>query len=91
MSDYDSKIERGLILYLREEYDIKARTAELGETEVERAMFEGCETCGYGGEDDVVYFHIRWRDEHGIPHLLRENGSSLNFFPKLLAYIDRAN
>lgn len=90
MSDYEKDIERGLIAYLAS-LGIKAVQAELNESEVEKAYFEGCETCGYGADDDRIYTRISYKTEdrnywqcHEIP------GTSLDFLPTLLKFIDES-
>lgn len=92
MSDYEERIKRGLILYLREEHDIKAVDAELGLSEVEAAQYEGCETCGYGADQSTTVTPLRYREE-GDSYWDRVDldTTTLNLLPTLLPYIDRAN
>lgn len=89
---YEEKIERGLKLYLKEVVGVTATDAWISESEVERGWSSGCDTCGYGADEDTVYTPIcyrtterDWTQEHRI------DGTSINFLPELLGYIDRAN
>ena len=89
--DYTEKIERGLKLFLREEHGITAVEASIGESEMERG-WEGCHTCGHGGGEDTVATPIHYRREGSLYGTsLDISGTSLDFLPKLLDYIDRAN
>ena len=89
--DYERKIERGLILWLREKKDITAVTASIGESEAEEG-WGGCDTCGYGGSDSTIetpiYYRGEGRYDSGTVYV---DGTSINFLPTLLEYIDRAN
>lgn len=92
MSDYKERIKRGLILYLREVHDIKAVDAELGLTEFEAGQYEGCETCGYGSDDDKVWTPLRYKEEGDrYWNTIELDTTTLDLFPTLLPYIDRAN
>lgn len=88
-ADYMTDIENGLKLWLREVHDVKADSAQINESEVERAMYDGCETCGYGGEQDTVSFTISYYEAttYGSVQL---DGLSTDFLPELLPYIYRA-
>lgn len=89
---YQDKIEAGLKIYLKEHYDVNATSAWLNESEVERGYFSGCETCGYGGDEDTISFTIGFRTDDYYYSQSREiSGSTLDFFPILLEYIDRAD
>lgn len=92
MSDYKSSIERGLILWLREEHGITAVSAEIGESEIERG-WRGCETCDYGGQPDEVYTPVYYKTSKDTYELsVRVEGTtSIGFLPTLLEYIERAN
>ncbi|HEY6020054.1 MAG TPA: hypothetical protein VIY48_09175 [Candidatus Paceibacterota bacterium] len=92
MSDYEVKIERGLILYLREERGITAIDASLGESEFERGR-DGCDTCGYDGSDGTITTPIYYKGDGGRydTGTVEIHGTSINFLPTLLEYIDRAN
>lgn len=88
---YGERIERGLILFLREKHGITATSASIGESEVEKG-WEGCETCSYGGSEDQVKTPITYKQDgwlHGST--LEIDGTSLEFLPELLNFIDRAN
>ena len=52
-------------------------------------MYDGCETCGYGGEQDTVSFTISYYEAttYGSVQL---GGLSTDFLPELLPYICRA-
>lgn len=92
-ADYEAKIQRGLILYLREEHEIEAVEAELGMTEMETAYFTGCDTCGYGGGEDRAFTPLRYKAE-GEPwwqSIELDTQYSIDLLPKLLPYIDKAN
>jgi hypothetical protein len=92
VTDYEEKIERGLILFLREEFDVKASRASIGETEIERGFFGGCDTCGYGSDEDEIFFYINYSTETDQRRgYARLEGSTLNFLPTILPYIERAN
>lgn len=90
---YEEKIKRGLILYLREVHGIKAVDAELGMTEIEASQFEGCETCGYGRDDDKAWTPLRYKteDQWFWSTIELDTVYSVNLLPDLLPYIDRAN
>lgn len=90
MTNYEEKIERGLILWLRENRDITALTANIGESEVESG-WGGCETCGYGGSDGEIETPIYYTNDIEKYGTVYIKGSSLDFLPTLLGYIDRAN
>lgn len=91
MIDYEEKIERGLILWLREEHGITAVSASIGESEVEDG-WGGCDTCGYGGSDPKVETPVWYKtDESHYGETVYVDGTSINFLPTLLGYIDRAN
>lgn len=89
---YEEKIKRGLVLWLREVRGVTATDARLNESEVERGYSSGCDTCGHGADDDTITTTISyktagksWWDSVEIP------GTSIDFLPELLGYIDRAN
>lgn len=91
-TNYADKIEAGLKLWLKEVHSIDAISAELNESEVERALYTGCETCGYGGSEDKITTTITYRTgktyrDWGSVEI---EGTSVNFLPELLSYIDRA-
>lgn len=91
-TNYADKIEAGLKLWLKEVHGIDALSAELNESEVERALYTGCETCGYGGGEDKITTAITYRTgktyrDWGSVEI---EGTSVNFLPELLSYIDRA-
>lgn len=89
---YKKKIEQGLLLWLKEERGIEALYAELCESEVERSYYEGCETCGYGGQEDTITTSIVYKTKKvGGYGTAQIEGTSINFLPKLLEYIDRAS
>jgi hypothetical protein len=89
--DYTEKIERGLLLFLREKHGITAETASIGESEVEKG-WKGCETCNYGGSEDTVTTPIYYkRSDWVYDSTLDIPGTSLEFLPELLNFIDRAN
>lgn len=91
-TEYEEKIERGLKLYLKQNRDITATTAWIGESEVERGWSSGCDTCGYGADEDKVTTPIYYKtEEYGWTSTVEIEGTSLNFLPELLSYIDRAN
>lgn len=86
---YEKKIERALKLYLREVHNIEATTASIGMSEVEEG-FEGCETCGYGGEGSRISTPIYYTKEGLVyPSFVEIDGTSIGFLPTLLHYIDR--
>ena len=88
---YEEKIAAGLKLYLKEHYGKDVSDAWLNESEIERGYFTGCDTCGYGAEEDIISFTIGFRDDsHRRPQWVTLSGSTLDFFPTLLEYIDRA-
>lgn len=91
VTDYDEKISRGLILWLREVKGIRATEAQLHESETEKAQFSGCETCGYGGDDDKIYTDIAYKDEDSNWGIVKLEGTSIDYLPTLLYFIDRAN
>lgn len=92
---YERKIERGLILWLREVHGVSAVKAEASEAEVERGWSTGCETCGYGADEDTVYFYVKYRevddDDSWYWKSVKVEGTNVNFLPTILPYIDRAN
>lgn len=89
MSDtYERKIERGLILWLREEKDVKAVEATLN-AEGEDESYGYCDTCY--GTSAVAKIYVSYRDEDGKWDEVEVGSDSLNFLPVLLPYIDRAN
>jgi hypothetical protein len=91
VADYTEKIEAGLMLYLKEHYGLTVDSAWLNESEVERGWHEGCETCGCGASEDTISFTIGFKDGSYPYSQSREiSGSTLDFFPILLEYIDRA-
>lgn len=92
MSDYEKKIERGLILWLREEKGITAISASIGESEIERGWSSGCDTCGYGADEDKVTTPVYYKTSSDKWNSSIEiEGTSINFLPTLLEYIERAN
>lgn len=92
MSSYEEKIERGLKLYLKEEHGITAVSASIGESEVERGWSSGCKTCGYGADEDTVKTPIYYKTyKGGWTQSVEIDGTSINFLPELLSFIDRAN
>lgn len=90
---YEEKIKRGLILYLREVHEIKAVDAELGMTEFESAQWSGCDTCGYGGDEDKAWTPLRYKEESDTywQTVELDTVNSMDLLPELLPYIDRAN
>ena len=91
-TNYEEKIERGLKLFLKEEYGVTAISAFICESEVERGWSDGCETCGYGSDEDTVTTPIYYKEEKfGYTRQQDIKGTSINFLPQLLDYIDRAN
>lgn len=87
---YEEKIERGLKLYLREVHGVKAIEASIGESEAEQG-WEGCESCGYGSNDGTITTPISYKEEGDAwTSSVEIDGTSLNFLPTLLSYIDRA-
>lgn len=91
MTDYEKKIERGLILFLRERKNIIAETAYMGESEAESG-WGGCDTCGYGGSDGNIETPIYYRRSGEFAtRTVYIDGTSIDFLPRLLDYIDRAN
>jgi len=88
--DYTEKIKAGLLLWLKDVHGIDAYWAELSESEVERGYYDGCETCGYGGDDDTIVTRVTYASQ-GVR--FRQNveikGTSIDFLPELLKYIDR--
>ncbi len=95
MTDIDlieEKIQRGLILYLREVHDIRAVQVELGLSEIEEAQYDGCETCGYGADEGRTYVPLRYKEREGCYwQEIEMDTTSINLLPTLLPYIDRAN
>lgn len=90
-TDCERKIERGLILWPREKKDIIAVSAEIGESEAEEGL-GGCDTCGYGGSSGAIETPIYYRGESRYDSgTVYVDGTSINFLPTLLKYIDRAN
>lgn len=90
--DYTEKINAGLVLWLKDVRGVDAVSAALNESEVERSGYEGCETCGYGGSEDKITTTITYRTgktyrDWGSVEI---EGTSVNFLPELLSYIDRA-
>lgn len=92
MNDYEIKLERGLLLYLREEHGVNATSASIGESEVEKG-WGGCETCGYGGSEDTITTPIYYQRSGDVysSGTIEIDGTSIGFLPTLLEYIDRAN
>ncbi len=89
---YEEKIKRGLVLYLREVHGITAKTASIGESEVERGWSSGCDTCGYGSDEDTINTPIYYKESgEDWGRSLQIPGTSIDFLPELLGYIDRAN
>ncbi len=88
MTDYERKIERGLILWLREEKDVKAVEATL-DAEGEEESYGYCDTCY--GTSAVAKIYVSYRKEDGGWGEVEVGSDSLNFLPTLLPYIDRAN
>ena len=89
---YEEKIEKGLILWLYEAKGIEATEASIGESEVERGWSTGCDTCGYGADEDSIETPISYRAESGGQwRVVQIEGTSINFLPTLLEYIDRAS
>lgn len=93
---YTEKIEAGLILWLKEVHGEDVVSAYLTESEIEKSYYDGCETCGYGGEDDKITTYIgftragkgnKYQRSGGV----NIEGTSINFLPTLLDYIDRAS
>ena len=93
MSNYEEKIKRGLILYLREVHDIRAIDARLGLTEMEAAQYEGCETCGYGSDEDKAWTPLESKEDgdRDWDLIKLDTRYSIDLLPTLLPYIDRAN
>lgn len=88
------RISRGLSLWLNEVHGIKGATdCAVTESEVERGWSTGCDTCGYGADDDKVYFYVWYTDDggEGWRKSVRVEGTNVNFLPEILPYIDRAN
>lgn len=89
---FEEKIKRGLILWLREVHNITAIDAELNESEVERGYFSGCDTCGHGAGEDKITTGISYKaSDYKYWQSVEIQGTSIDFLPKLLEYIDRAN
>ena len=93
--DYTEKISAGLVLWLKDVRGVDAVSAALNESEVERSYYEGCDTCGYGAEDDKITTTITYErtgvkgwERYGSVEI---DGTSVNFLPELLSYIDRAS
>ena len=91
MSDtgYEKKIERGLILWLREVKDIKATEAQLS-AEGEEEEMGYCETCHSSSATAVIYIAYKGEGD-GYWSEVEVDRNSLSFLPELLPYIDRAN
>lgn len=94
--DYVEKIRRGVLLYLREEHNVTATDAYIGDPEVHREWSGGCETCGWYEDTvttDISYVTsgtlnvATWRDTKRVTIDLSEQ----DMLPLLLPYIDRAN
>jgi hypothetical protein len=86
---YEKKIERGLILWLREIKDIKATEAQLS-AEGEEESYGYCDTCYGTSAAAVIYVAYKAEgDQHWSEVEVERN--SLDFLPELLPYIDRAN
>lgn len=92
MSEYERKIERGLILWLREIHNIVAEEASI-DAEGETESYGYCDTCCYG-ESAVAKIYVNYKVK-GESHWNRDDievgSNSLDFLPVLLPYIDRAN
>ena len=90
---YEEKIKRGLLLYLREVHKITAIDAEIGMTEFEAGSWEGCDTCGYGADEDEVWTPLRFKraQDKYWDFIKLDTVNSVNLLPELLPYIDRAN
>lgn len=95
MDNYEEKIRRGVLLYLREEHNVTASDAYIGDMEVHRE-WSGCETCGWYENSittDINYVTsgtldmATWRDRNSVTLDLSEQ----SILPLLLPYIDRAN
>lgn len=92
MSNYEEKIERGLKLWFKEVQDLTVSSAWIGESEVERGYDGGCDTCGWGADEDTIETPIYYKlTEDDYIRSRTIEGTSLNFLPQLLGYIDRAN
>lgn len=94
MSQVDKDIEAGLILYLKEQHQIIAGTAQIeGYTEAERG-YGGCDTCGYGRQDTEithsVYITYTEPGRSQFKSINFEVENVLSALPLLLPYIDRA-
>lgn len=96
MSDYEEKIRRGVLLYLREVHNITASDAYIGDMEVHREWSGGCETCGWYEENvttDISYVtegkvnEATWGARKSVTLELSEQ----SILPLMLPYIDRAN
>lgn len=90
--NYEREIEKGLILWLSEVRGIEAVEASIEESEGERGWIDGCDTCGYGAEGGTIETPIFWKGEGDrFWNRVTIKGTSVNFLPELLGYIDRAN
>lgn len=85
---YERKIERGLILWLREEHSVKAVEAAIN-AEGEDESYGYCDTCY--GSSAVAKIYVSYRNEDDKWGEIEVGSDSLNFLPILLPYIDRAN
>lgn len=95
-TNYEEKIRRGVILYLREVHDITATDAYIGDPEVHREWSGGCDTCGWYENSittDITYVTEGMLDEWGNRSRGRVtiDRSEGDMLPLLLPYIDRAN
>lgn len=90
MSDkYSDLTEKALVLWLKEDQDIEAVSAWFDETNIPAGG--GCDTCGYGGDNDLS-FDIRYKpseNEYSKCHTI--DGDPLNFFSKLYPYMVRVD
>jgi uncharacterized protein YprB with RNaseH-like and TPR domain len=87
----EEKIEAGLKLFLREEHGIEATSAYLDESEVERGTFAGIETFGSERALDTITTSLIYEVEgRAVSQSIEIKGTSLDFLPKLLGYINRA-
>lgn len=93
MSTAEERIERGLKLYLREEHGLMVTEAKLGMTEFEASQWEGCDTCGYGGDEDRAFTPLLYKlkGDGGWVVIELDTVNSVNLLPTLLPYIERAN
>lgn len=93
--DYNEKIRRGVILYLREVHGVTATDAYIGDPEVHREWSGGCETCGWyenNIETDIRYL-TEGTFESGCWNYktVTLDMAESDMLPLLLPYIDRAN